>query len=60
MIPDAIAAVIAAVMESHPAASSQRLGRLVTAELRSLGWHIAAPTAPRPLASSRRSCSHDH
>ncbi|MFF2651489.1 hypothetical protein [Streptomyces sp. NPDC058045] len=48
MIPDAIAAVIAAVRDEHPAASSERLGRLVVAELRALGWHIAAPRIHTP------------
>ncbi|MGX9921764.1 hypothetical protein ACWIG4_18140 [Streptomyces sp. NPDC002248] len=47
MIPDAVAAVIAAVAEEHPAAAPDRLGVLVVQELRALGWHITAPPAPR-------------
>jgi hypothetical protein len=48
MIPDAVRAIIAAVMAEHPGASPDILSRLVVAELRSLGWHITAqPTAPR-------------
>lgn len=43
MIPDAVAAVVAAVLAKHPAASSAALGHLITAELRAEGWHIAAP-----------------
>jgi hypothetical protein len=43
MIPDAVAAVIAAVIQRHPAASPDTLGRLVVAELRTEGWHITAP-----------------
>ncbi|MBU8549767.1 hypothetical protein IMX12_13205 [Streptomyces sp. Babs14] len=41
-VPDAIAPVIAAVMQAHPAASPALLARLVVAELRDLGWHITA------------------
>lgn len=40
MIPDAVRAVITAVMAEHPAASPDLLARLVVAELSSLGWHI--------------------
>lgn len=40
MIPDAVRAVITAVMAEHPAASPELLARLVVAELRDLGWHI--------------------
>jgi hypothetical protein len=40
VIPDAIAAVVAAVMAKHPAASPDVLGRLVVTELKALGWHI--------------------
>ena len=45
MIPDAIAPILAAVMQEHPTAGPDRLARLAVTELRSLGWHI---TAPRP------------
>lgn len=48
MIPDAVAAVIAAVHAQHPAASPEKLGRLVVAQLRTEGWHIAAPHTPNP------------
>jgi hypothetical protein len=41
-VPDAIAPVLAAVMQEHPAASPTLLARLVVAELRDLGWHISA------------------
>ena len=48
MIPDAVRAVIAAVMAAHPGASPDMLARLVVAELRDLGWHITAkPGAAR-------------
>lgn len=43
MIPDAVAAVIAAVLAKHPAASPETLGHLTVTELRAEGWHIAAP-----------------
>lgn len=48
MIPDAVAAVIAAVLTRHPAASPAALGHLVVAELRAEGWHIAAPHIHNP------------
>jgi multidrug efflux pump subunit AcrB len=48
-IPDAVAPVIAAVMQQHPGAEPDVLARLVVHELRDLGWHITAkPTTPRP------------
>ncbi|MFF3643422.1 hypothetical protein [Streptomyces sp. NPDC002564] len=46
MIPDAVTAVIAAVMTRHPAASPEVLARLVVAELRTLGWHITPKPHP--------------
>lgn len=49
MIPDAVAAVIAAVLTRHPAASPAALGHLVVAELRAEGWHIAAPHIVPPV-----------
>jgi hypothetical protein len=51
VIPDAVAAVVAAVIEEHPAAAPNRLGVLVVQELRALGWHITAP--PSALAPPR-------
>lgn len=45
MIPDAVRAVIASVMQEHPGASPDLLARLVVHELRDLGWQI---TVPRP------------
>ena len=48
MIPDAVRAVIASVMQEHPGATPDLLARLVVAELRDLGWHITAGhPAPR-------------
>ncbi|MFJ8555284.1 hypothetical protein [Streptomyces sp. NPDC093676] len=49
MIPDAVRAVIASVMQDHPAATPDHLARLVVAELRDLGWQITA-TRPAPAA----------
>lgn len=40
MTPDAVRAVITAVMTDHPAASPDTLARLIVSELRALGWHI--------------------
>jgi len=46
-IPDAIAPVIAAVMQDHPGVEPEVLARLIVHELRGLGWHITAkPTTP--------------
>lgn len=46
MIPDAVRAVIAAVVQEHPGASPDLLSRLIVAELRDLGWHITATPTP--------------
>lgn len=48
MIPDAVAAVIAAVYAEYPTASPETLGRLAVAQLRAEGWHIAAPHIHKP------------
>jgi len=53
VIPDAIAPILAAVMQEHPTADPDRLARLAVAELRSLGWHI---TVPRPATGRRPEC----
>lgn len=51
-VPDAVAPILAAVMQAHPAAGPDLLARLVVAELRDLGWHITAvphtPTRSTP------------
>lgn len=52
-VPDAVAPVLAAVMQEHPAASPTLLARLVVAELRNLGWHIT----PGPVTPTLRSSS---
>ncbi|MGI5443366.1 hypothetical protein ACQEV4_40330 [Streptomyces shenzhenensis] len=54
MIPDAVRAVMTAVMTDHPGASPDLLARLVIAELRDLGWHITAtrPGHPRTPAGA--------
>lgn len=38
-IPDAVAAVVAAVIEEHPLAGPDAIGRLAVAELSREGWH---------------------
>lgn len=67
-VPDAVQAVVAAVMQEHPGAGPALLARLVVAELRDLGWHItpgpahtARPPAPpdRPLVRKKRN-DRDH
>lgn len=54
-IPDAVAAVVAAVVEEHPNASADTVGRLTVAELKNAGWHwhlghepLCAPARVRP------------
>jgi hypothetical protein len=42
VIPGAVRAVIAAVIQEHPGASPDLLSRLIVAELKDLGWHITA------------------
>lgn len=50
-IPDAVAAVVAAVIEQHPLAGPDAIGRLTVVELAREGWHwhlghepLCAPT----------------
>ncbi|MFF9568470.1 hypothetical protein [Streptomyces sp. NPDC014685] len=38
-IPDAVAAIVAAVVENHPQAGPDAIGRLTVAELAREGWH---------------------
>ncbi|MGC4946206.1 hypothetical protein ACLQ2N_08365 [Streptomyces sp. DT224] len=38
-IPDAVAAIVAAVIEDHPNAGPDAIGRLAVAELAREGWH---------------------
>ncbi|RPK74486.1 hypothetical protein EES42_08450 [Streptomyces sp. ADI95-17] len=38
-IPDAVAAVVAAVVEEHPLAGPDAIGRLAVAALSREGWH---------------------
>ena len=53
-IPDAIAPVIAAVMQDHPGVEPEVLARLIVHELRGLGWHITAkPTTPTTAWSTQ-------
>jgi hypothetical protein len=42
-IPDAIAAVVAAVLTDHPDADPVQLGRLIVEQLRLDRWRISAP-----------------
>jgi hypothetical protein len=39
-IPDAVAAVVAAVVADHPQAGPDAIGRLTVLELAREGWHI--------------------
>lgn len=54
-IPDAVAAIVAAVVEEHPNACPEAVGRLAVAELAREGWHwhlghepMCAPVRVRP------------
>ncbi|MFI2911144.1 hypothetical protein ACG2OD_23295 [Streptomyces sp. PDY-4] len=51
-IPDAVAPVIAAVMQQHPGAEPDVLARLIVHELRDLGWHITAKPLPTLRSAS--------
>ena len=51
-VPDAVAPILAAVMQQHPAASPETLTRLAVAELRALGWHITPGPTRRPCPGS--------
>ncbi|OKI16546.1 hypothetical protein A6A07_11085 [Streptomyces sp. CB03911] len=42
-IPDAVTAVVQAVLDSHPGCDPGRRGHLIVRELRALGWRIEAP-----------------
>lgn len=54
-IPDAVAAIVAAVVEEHPLAGPDAIGRLTVAELAREGWHwhLGAEVLCAPLRSSR-------
>ncbi|MER5675804.1 hypothetical protein ABT081_02550 [Streptomyces sp. NPDC002238] len=52
-IPDAVAAVVAAVVEEHPNASADTVGRLTVAELKQAGWHWHLGHEPLCAARTR-------
>jgi hypothetical protein len=43
VIPDAVAAVIAATMRDHPGSAPEAVARAAVAALQREGWHIVAP-----------------
>ncbi|MFE4328704.1 hypothetical protein ACFRQM_04395 [Streptomyces sp. NPDC056831] len=43
MIPDAVAAVIAATLRDHPTSEPEAVARAAVAALDREGWHITAP-----------------
>ncbi|MGC5398056.1 hypothetical protein ACPXCP_20270 [Streptomyces sp. DT20] len=43
MIPDAVAAVLAATIRDHPGSTPEAVARAAVAALDREGWHIAAP-----------------
>ncbi|MFJ3587502.1 hypothetical protein ACIQUY_29400 [Streptomyces sp. NPDC090231] len=54
-IPDAVAAVVAAVIEEHPLAGPDAIGRLTVAELSHEGWHwhLGHEALCAPVSASR-------
>lgn len=46
-IPDAVAAIVQAVLDQRPDCDPDRRGHLIVRELRALGWRIEAPGAVR-------------
>ena len=42
-VPDAVVALLSAVLEANPFAPPARMAELLAAELRREGWHIGAP-----------------
>lgn len=53
-IPDAVAAVVQAVLDGHPSCDPRRRGHLIVRELREQGWRIEAPVEPRRSAAPQR------
>ncbi|MCX5209722.1 hypothetical protein OG689_10550 [Kitasatospora sp. NBC_00240] len=50
-IPDAVAAIVQAVLDGHPGSEPGWRGHLIVEELRSLGWRIEAPGVEPVVAS---------
>jgi hypothetical protein len=67
-VPDAVAAVVAAVLEDHPYAPPRRQAELIVGELRRLGFRVVVPMGratteavePQEALSGSRSCSRAH
>lgn len=51
MIPAAVAAVVTAVVDEHPLASPEELGRFVVAALADDGWQVTPEPARGPFRS---------
>lgn len=49
MIPDAVAAVIAATIRDHPGSTPEAVARSAVAALDREGWHIVAPDTARTV-----------
>jgi hypothetical protein len=43
MIPDAVAAIIAAAIREHPTNAPEAQARFAVTDLQAEGWHIVAP-----------------
>jgi hypothetical protein len=52
VVPDAVAAVIAAVIEDNPYAPPRRQGELAVAELRRLGFRMAGAAIGRSTTTA--------
>jgi hypothetical protein len=51
-VPDAVVALMSAVLEANPFAPPARLAQLLAEELRREGWHVGAPGSCRPSMST--------
>lgn len=49
MIPDAVAAVIAATIRDHPGSTPESIARSAVAALDHEGWHIVAPDVAKAV-----------
>lgn len=51
-IPDAVTALLVAVLEANPFAPSVRMAGLLVEELKREGWHVGAPGLCRASTSA--------
>lgn len=56
MIPDAVAAIVAAVVAEHPLSPPEAVGRLVVRALADEGWRITPEPFSAPLRAEQAPC----